>query len=51
MLKNTNRSIFTTLHKTQIQGDQRPQHKTAHTKSSTREMENYLELIDTETNS
>jgi hypothetical protein len=37
MWKNENRYIFVTLHKTQVQVDQGPQHKTRHTKSNRRE--------------
>jgi hypothetical protein len=37
--KNTNRSILTPLHKTQVQMDQRPQHKARYTEPDRREHE------------
>jgi hypothetical protein len=36
-VEDANRSISITLHKTQVQVDQRPQHKTGYTKSDRRE--------------
>jgi hypothetical protein len=45
MEKNANRSIFITLQKTQVQMDQRPQHKTVYTKSSKEKVGICLELI------
>ena len=40
--KNANRSIFIILHKTQVQVDQRPQHKTRYTEPDRRESGEYL---------
>jgi len=39
--------IFITLHKTPVQMDQRPQHKTKHTYLIEEKVGNSLELIDT----
>jgi hypothetical protein len=39
--KNANRSIFITMHKTQVQVDQNPQHKTRHTEPDRRKSEEY----------
>lgn len=38
MQKNENRSLFATLHKTQLQVNQRPQHKTRYTEFNRREI-------------
>ena len=35
---NENRSVFVTFHKTQVQADQGPQHKTSYTESNRREI-------------
>ena len=43
MQKNTNRSILITLHKTQVQVNQRPQHKTIYIEADRREI---MEKID-----
>jgi hypothetical protein len=34
MFKNASRSVYTILHKTQVQVDQKPQHKTGYTTSN-----------------
>ena len=47
MQKNANRYIIITLHKTQVQVDHRPQHKTRYTKSNRKESGNCLECIGT----
>lgn len=47
MHKNPKRSTLNTLHKTQIQTDRRPQHKTRYTESRRREFGESLELIST----
>ena len=47
MQHNANRSISTTIPKTQIQIDQRPQYETNHIEFHTREVGSTLELFDT----
>ena len=47
MQKNANRYIIITLHKTQVQVDHRPQHKTRYTKSNRKESGNCLECVGT----
>ena len=42
MQKNENRSIFITMHKTQFQAEQGPQHKLRYTKSHKRKSRKYL---------
>ena len=50
MRKIANRSILIILHKTQVQVDQRPQHKTGYSKTNRRESGDSLECTDTEEN-
>ena len=47
MLKNKNRSISITMHSTQVQKEQRPQHKASHTELIEEKVRGTLEGIGT----
>ena len=47
MQKNANRSLSITLHKTQVQMDQRPQHTTRYTESHRRDSRKQVQHIGT----